>query len=243
MPLRDHFRPPVDSLLSWEELHGMWPAVIVQHLHGVLPEGYVAAPRVRLGSLFEVDVAASRRDERPAAPDARDDEGDGGVVATAAWVRALPIVSVEAAWPDADEYEVRVYDARRGRTLVAAIELISPRNKDRPESRNAFVAKCAELLSAGVAVSLVDLVTTRSGDLFAELLAFVGHAGPGSPPSYAASCRRVRSGGKALLEWTCRPMVIGQPLPRVPLWLSPALAVPLDLEPSYEQACRDLWVP
>jgi hypothetical protein len=30
MPLRDHFRPPLDNAHSWEGLHGQWPAVIVQ---------------------------------------------------------------------------------------------------------------------------------------------------------------------------------------------------------------------
>ena len=30
MPLRDHFRPPLDDIASWEELHGQWPAMIVQ---------------------------------------------------------------------------------------------------------------------------------------------------------------------------------------------------------------------
>ena len=38
MPLRDHFRPPLDNAHSWEELHGQWPAVIVQHLRKRLPE-------------------------------------------------------------------------------------------------------------------------------------------------------------------------------------------------------------
>lgn len=50
MPLRDHFRPPVESRHSWDELHGMWPAVIVQQLFPLLPEGYVAAPGVHLGA-------------------------------------------------------------------------------------------------------------------------------------------------------------------------------------------------
>jgi hypothetical protein len=31
-------------------------------------------------------------------------------------------------------------------------------------------------------------------------------------------------------------------LPKLPLWLAEALVVPLDLEQSYEQACRDLWI-
>jgi hypothetical protein len=25
MPLRDHFRPPLDDVHSWDELHGGWP--------------------------------------------------------------------------------------------------------------------------------------------------------------------------------------------------------------------------
>jgi hypothetical protein len=29
MPLRDHFRPPLDDLTSWEGFHGGWPMMIV----------------------------------------------------------------------------------------------------------------------------------------------------------------------------------------------------------------------
>ena len=50
MPLRDHFRPPLDDLTSWEGFHAQWPAVIVQHLRKRLPAGYVAEPRVHFGS-------------------------------------------------------------------------------------------------------------------------------------------------------------------------------------------------
>jgi hypothetical protein len=32
MPLRDHFRPALDKIASWEGFHGGWPMVIVQHL-------------------------------------------------------------------------------------------------------------------------------------------------------------------------------------------------------------------
>lgn len=44
---------------------------------------------------------------------------------------------------------------------MAAIEIVSPANKDRPEHRHAFVAKCAALLQNQVSVTIVDLVTTR----------------------------------------------------------------------------------
>lgn len=46
MPLRDHFRPPLDDLTSWEGFHGQWPAMIVLALQHRLPRRYVAAPRV-----------------------------------------------------------------------------------------------------------------------------------------------------------------------------------------------------
>jgi hypothetical protein len=81
-----------------------------------------------------------------------------------------PTLTLETELPEQDEYEVRVYDARRGRTLVAAIELVSPSNKDHPESRRAFVAKCAALLQKDVCVSIVDVVTVRQFNLYADLL-------------------------------------------------------------------------
>ena len=56
MPLRDHFRSPLDDVHSWDGLHGGWPAMIVQKLIEVLPEPHFAAPRVHLGTLSEVDI-------------------------------------------------------------------------------------------------------------------------------------------------------------------------------------------
>jgi hypothetical protein len=239
MPLRDHFRPPLDDFTSWEVLHGGWPMVIVQQLRTILPPGYVAGPRVHHGAQVEVDVAASEQDAAPGGSQPPDAGGGG---ATAAWAAALPVVAVEAELPGDDAYEVRVYDARRKRTLVAAIEIVSPANKVRPESRNAFVGKCAALLRKGVAVSVVDVVTTRRFNLFAELMAFIGHPTADPPPLYAASGRWVPRGKKTFLESVSYPLAVGQPLPTLPLWLSPDRVVPLDLERSYEQACRDLWI-
>src|SRR5439155_15019954 len=109
MPLRDHFRPPLAETASWEELHGGWPMVIVQQLRTTLPPGYVAGPKVHAGSQVEIDVAAYERTDASVPSDVG--EGPGGV-ATAVWV-AEPVVRVETELPEYDEYEVRVYDARR----------------------------------------------------------------------------------------------------------------------------------
>ena len=171
---------------------------------------------------------------------------ENGGVLTAVWAPARPSLAVETTFPDADEYEVRVYDVKRGRHLVAAIEIVSPANKDRPEHRNMFVAKCAALLQQGVAVSIVDLVTVKRFNLYVELLTAIGHSDPtmsNSPPDlYAASCRWTREGKQTLLQAWSHGLTLGQPLPTLPLWLAPDLAVPLNLEQSYEQACHDLSI-
>jgi hypothetical protein len=244
MPLRDHFRPPLDDTHSWEELHGQWPAVIVHHLRKQLPAGYEAAPRIHLGSQVEIDVAAFEKHEP--APFSETNEGNGGV-AMAVWSPPQPSVAVETTLPDYDEYEVRIYDAQRGRQLVAVIEIVSPANKDRPEHRNVFVAKCAALLQKGVAVSIVDLVTVRHFNLYTELLSLIGHSDPtmgAEPPNlYAASCRWVKKGKRTLLEAWSNLLTLGQPVPTLLLWLTEDLVIPLDLEKSYQQACHDLWIP
>jgi hypothetical protein len=217
--------------------------VIVQHLRKLLPAGYTAAPGVHSGAQWEIDVSTFETDQPPAHSAAG--EGNGGV-ATAVWAPPRPSVAVETTLPDYDEYEVRIYDAKRGRHLVAAIELVSPANKDRPEHRNVFVGKCAALLQKGVAVSIVDLVTVRQFNLYTDLLTLIGHGDPtlgAEPPDiYAASCRWIRREKQTLLETWSHVLTLGQPLPTLPLWLSEELVIPLNLEQSYEQACHDLWI-
>src|SRR3954453_22233883 len=183
MPLRDHFRPPVEKRHSWDELHGMWPAVIVQKLFAHLPDGFVAAPGVHLGTAFEMDVSAYEQDEPVAAPM----PSVSGGVSLAHHAPPQPTLTMETELPDQDEYEVRIYDERHGRRLVAAIELISPSNKDRPVSRRAFVGKVAALVQRNGCVWIVDVVTIRDFNLYTELLEFIGGNDPAvaelGPPS------------------------------------------------------------
>jgi hypothetical protein len=77
-------------------------------------------------------------------------------------------------------------------------------------------------------------------------LSFIGHSDPtlGAEPSdiYAASCRWLEKGKRSRLEAWSHILTVGQPLPTLPLWLAEDLVIPLDLEPSYEQACHDLWI-
>ena len=214
---------------------------IVRSLADRLPREYVAAPSVYHGAWIEIDVATFEKAESKLTTN-----GDfGGGTATALWVPARPTRAVETDLPDTDEYEVRVYDIRRGRRLVAAIEIVSPANKDRPEHRRAFVAKCAALLQKRVSITIVDFVTTRGFNLYADLLDLIGQPeeSPGTLASqYAAVCRYVPSNDRWLLETWEQPLTLGQTLPTLPLWLSEDLAVRLDLEESYEETCRVLRI-
>jgi hypothetical protein len=246
MPLRDHFRPPLCNLASWEEVHGGWPMVIVQHLYRILPGNYSAAPRVHRGAQVEIDVATYEHDTdrgtfTPPAP------GGNGGVATMTWAPPEPTLEIETELPEQDEYEVRVYDDTHRRELVAAVEIVSPANKDRPENRRAFVAKCAALLQKSVSVSIVDLITTRSFNLYADLMDLVGRADPrftaDPAPTYAVTARGRTLGRVPRLATWAYPLAVGSPLPTLPIWLTEEAAVSLDLEATYEETCRVLKIP
>lgn len=242
MPLRDHFRSPLDDVHSWDELHGGWPMAIVQELAQILPEPYFAAPGVHLGTLYEVDIGTYRRP--PGNGDDRDLANSDMAVAT--YSPPKPTLTLEPQLPSQDVYEVRIYDSRRNRHLVAAIEIISPSNKDRPETRTTFVAKAATLLKNNICVSIVDVVSTFDFNLYAEIIGFLHGVDPAlenePPPMYAATLRLRYEDRRRMMDNWYHPLVIGQPLPALPIWLTETRAISLDLESSYEATCRALRI-
>ena len=169
MPLRDHFRSPVNDKHRWDAVHGGWPMSIVREMFDLLPAGFQAEPKIHLGSAFEIDVATTEDTHRE--PEPSTESGEGGV---ATLVAPAPTLTVEADLSEQDQYEILVYDVDRGRQLVAAIEIVSPSNKDRPDTREVFVGKVAALLREEVCVSIIDLVSVRQANLYAELLALLG---------------------------------------------------------------------
>ncbi len=243
MPLRDHFRPPLSDRRSWEEVHGQWPAMVVQHLFPRLPPGYEAAPRVHLGAFCEIGIAAFDVVENGASQGVASEHSRGGVALAAP---PAPSLTIETDLPELDEYEVRVYDGRHARKLVAAIEIVSPGNKDRPEHRQAFVSKCLALLQQGVSVSIIDLVTVRDFNLYVELLQQMNREDPdlGIDPSplYAVTCRTRLQDKRGRMDTWRFSLALEERLPELPLILADDLVVMLDLDISYEQTCRLLHI-
>jgi hypothetical protein len=153
---------------------------------------------------------------------------------------------VEPRLPLQDHYEVRVYDSRRDRRLVAAIELVSPSNKDRLETRSSFVAKIAPLLKRGICVSIVDVVGTFEFNLYEQVMDWLESTdpdlGPEPSPMSAVTMRLRATPTQRLLDSWHYPLRVGQALPTLPIWLNESQAVSLDLESCYEETCRLLRI-
>jgi len=133
-----------------------------------------------------------------------------------------------------------VRDERDDARLVAVIELVSPRNKDRPDARRAFAAKCAAYLQRGIGIVTADTVTTRQANMHNELVTLMQWEDRLQMPDEvwlaAMAYRPARRGGANEIDIWPVPLTIGGPLPVLPLALLGTRAVPLDLEETYTEA-------
>ncbi len=240
MPLLDHFHPPLYPGRHWESFHAQWAASIASALNGsLLPSGYFAETQTHVGSRVEVDVATFEGNRSPSpAP------SDGGGVATMtapAKVWAPPSADFVMPGVFPDSVEVLLFNTEAGLTLVAAVELVSPGNKDRAETRRAFAAKCASYLQQGIGLMIVDIVTNRQANLHNELVDLL-EVGPAyhilPDPLYATAYRPIRRPNADQIEVWHSAITIGGPLPLLPLPLDKGQVIPLDLEPTYAEACQ-----
>jgi hypothetical protein len=238
MPLLDHFHPPLFPHRSWESFHSFWITQLAGNFN-TRPNryGFLAEANVHIGITVTADVAAFQED----APSGEQPNG-AVAVATQVWAPPQPPLVVPIDFSSLETFEIRIYDEERARTLVAAVELVSPGNKDRPESRRAFLDKCAAYLREGVSVVIVDIVTSRRHNFHAALMELFngGESAMRAITSdlYAVTYRVHLVGQRTQLEAWPEALALGAPLPTMPLWLTESLCVPLDLEAGYQAACR-----
>jgi hypothetical protein len=235
MPLLDHFRPPLFPGRPWESFHSRWANSIADGLNRLLPSRYTAEVQIHLGSRVEADVAEL---ERAAEPDAANANGPWGGVSLETWAPPEAALVIPAVFPD--DFEVQVLDQLDDARLVGVVELVSPRNKDRLESRRAFAAKCVAHLQRGIGLVIVDVVTTRQLNLHNETLALSGVGETSQMPAdqfnYAVAYRPARRGEQNEIDIWPVALSVGGALPLLPLALKGTRAVPLDLEAAYSEA-------
>jgi hypothetical protein len=235
MPLLDHFHPPLQGHRHWEGFHGRWAAAISDALNEDLPPEYFAEFQVRLGTRVEIDVATFAEGASSGATAAI---STATAVQTQVWAPPAPSAVFPVQFPD--DVEVQVFSTLAGPTLVAAIELVSPGNKDRPEAREAFAVKCAAYLQRGIGLVVVDIVTSRLANLHDELVLLLGPvpglAFPTSTPLYATSYRPAHREDRNEIDLWREPLAVGQPLPTLPLAVRGLGCVPIHLESTYSEA-------
>lgn len=239
MPLLDHFHPPLRGPRRWEGFHHAWATNIAQHLNReVLPPDFFAESEISLGPTLEIDVANMELTNGR--------ETSGTATATKIWAPPKPLLTFPVDFAYLDVCEVRVYEELGGAQLRAAIELVSPSNKDRPGSRRTFAAKCAGYLKQAVSVIIIDVVTERAANLHADLMDALGVtlAAWESPTQlYAIAYRPVPVQNRQSVEVWPETLTLGQCLPVLPLWLRLDLCLPLQLEEPYTTTCSGLRIP
>lgn len=225
MPLHDWTD---DSL--WENFHNYWIVKIAEAIQPQLPEGY----QVYIGSYSRVGLASA----------VKPDVGVGGPVRM-----SPPTVEIRPAFGEPDEEvavatvepEKAVYVQYRG-MMVAAVEIVSPRNKDQLSDQAASTARYAAYVRGGIHLMLVDLLPRPAGFSFAD--GVVAELNIPNQPSIRTPFvvvyrvgRPTGTGGSYVGVWR-RPLTAGNPLPMLPLPLSEQTDVTVDLEATYQQAAR-----
>ena len=242
MALRDHFHPPLANRRHWHSFHNAWATAIAVNLNTYLPEGYFAEPNVQFG--IEIDVATLQEPVDSDGPHSFSEETPSLVLVGAAGLTPPAPVQTLPFQPADDTVEVTIFNTDAGPTLVGAIELVSPANKDRKPHRDAFLSKCETYLRQGIGLVIIDLVTNRAFNLHHALMARLveGHQELTSE-LYTVSYRTVERLEQPHLDMWPKGLSLGQPLPEhVPFWLSNDIYLPLDLNSTYERTCQELRI-
>ncbi|MCC6418567.1 MAG: DUF4058 family protein [Gemmataceae bacterium] len=237
MPLRDHFHPPLSERRPWESFHATWASALADFLNqDVLPAGYIALEQLHSGAAVEIDVGTFAEGTAPSSPNG----GGTATVPRTVWTPTAAPIALPATFPPGCTIEI--LSTEGGRTLVAAIELVSPGNKDRAGKRRLFAAKCATYLSRGIGLIVLDVVSSRQGNLHNELIDLLdpgaGFRMTADHSLYAVAYRPLQAAGVGRIETWPVPLELGQALPALPLSLAAENCLRVDLEAAYMEACR-----
>jgi hypothetical protein len=222
-----------------DSVHPVWLTYLLEYVQDRLPEGYKAflggVPSLTVDSGHgKPDVSVRQWDQEPAAEPATS--------------------STNVLEPDLEASVAFRFDPQRALhidfhgQLVAALEIVSPRNKDRADAKETYCNRYLGYLRLGVHLMLVDLLPRPKGFSFSDAITrSLGLDLPALPPPFAAAYRvgevvPVGDDLGSLVGLWRRPLQVGQPLPTLPLPLSVHKAVPIDLEETYRRAAKRVYL-
>ena len=220
---------------GWSGLHIYWMVNICDDIKTKLPDGF----RAYIGSSPIVAI-----DDPPGQPDVSVRQTNGGTQNT------LESGEFDPFQPDWEgqvatiEAETSVYIERNGR-LIAAVELISPGNKDGSDKKLNYTARYLGYLTNGVHLLFVDLhprpFAFSFADEIAERLQFPQQ--PSRQAPYAISYRvNSATSGETTVAVRHFSLKVGDPLPNAPLAIGFPDVVIVDLEETYRKAAASAYV-
>jgi hypothetical protein len=232
MPLHDW-----TNRRGWSGVHTLWMTELLRWVKPRLPKGY----RAFLGNAPLVGIEIDPEGQPDVAVRAWPDEPPGAELAAAA----------EAIEPDVEvatlklDPQISLFVEWEGR-LIAVVELISPRNKDRRSAREYYAARYAGYLIGGAHLMVIDVHSRPQNVSFADWIAADLEIPKQSPlPTPFAIAYRVgepaAEGGRYLAIWR-RPLTVGRPLPTIPLPITMDFTVQVDLEQTYARAAADAYL-
>ncbi len=234
MPLHDWTDRP-----GWEGMHHLWITELLRFIKPRLPAGF----RAYIGSapLLAVGAPSERPDVGVRSWSLADEAQPKEPTAVESYPIERPDEEIAVATLDP---ETAVLVERQGR-LIAAVELISPRNKDRPIARSAYLTRYLGYLLDGAHLVLIDVHRRPSSFSFADQMAAALQLRQPTLPAPSAVSYRVGEpapgGGRLLAIWR-RTLTVGTALPSIPLPLTPEQGLTLDLDSMYSRAAEDAYL-
>jgi hypothetical protein len=229
MPVHDWSR--VDAG-AFHDFHNVWIALLrIAFNTGLLPEGFYAMSEQH-GGKYIADVLTLHR---PTEPETLPRVISGGV----AVADAPPKVRHHRSLSPATRSLRKTLTVRHvsDHRIVALVEIVSPANKDRRESVEAFLDKLEEAVTHGIHLLVVDLFRPSKSDphgLHCALLERLGEQAEGPPRGEPLTLASYLADDPVEAYWEY--LAVGSVLPEMPLFLDPEVYVKPPLEATYQAA-------
>jgi len=221
----------------FHHMHVAWVPEISKALNGgLLPDGYYALVEQHAGKAIP-DVLTLHGSPPPQKPRLSPPPDTGGI----AVAEAPPRVRRQETFDPSTLARRRTLAVRHvtGHRLVAILEILSPANKDRPQTIEDFAAKVVSALDLGIHVLVVDLFPPGPADAQAihgvirnQLkLSDEPYDLPAHEPLTLVSYQAAPT-----IEACLEHLATGAILPDMPLFIRPDRYVDVPLESTYQSA-------
>ncbi len=220
----------------YHDFHTSFLVAIKRGLTALLPSGYYAMAEQSLRTMGPGILTLQARNGT------RDFETTGGTA-----VAAMPEIQISDRVGLGVGFQQKRLAIRHvsDDRVVAILELVSPGNKSSRKEFARFVRKSCAALESGVHVVVLDPFAAprwNPGGIHGAIWERLGGTEYQQPTGKPLTYSSYESDHGAIPETHCfvQPGRVGEPLPKLPLFLAPGKFIAVDFEPLYCDAIRDV---